>query len=346
MPDQPNYWAMRTSRDSEQHREFLRTELMEKGNLRQGWGREDDQDLSLIHAAWENGKPLSDTQQEVSRHKRMWNGGRPDYMCVGDVVLVPNMPEDGHFTLCRVSGDYRFDIDSTMRDFGHVRPVKILTPQGVANENEHVLAGLKGSLRARNRLWNISQYSGCLEKIIELGKQSPKILLHGTTPAGRVESIVTDAIVEPIEELAKSLAKDFSKVLYAKDWEPAIVKPLQPMFPVSVKHTGGPGERGADLEIVISNPFDGGKDWMIPIQVKDHEGEEDAQVAMQLDCAFKSRNTDYQVIAVVLVVTNADASEDLQGRLKDLSEEHHVPFMYCGNKDFMLVLAKGFLKQM
>ena len=91
MTDQPQYWAMRTNRDCEEHRTFLCSELLEKGNLRQGWGGHDDQDLSKIEAAWEEGKRLNDRQQGASRHRRMGNGDRPDYMYVDDIVLVPNM---------------------------------------------------------------------------------------------------------------------------------------------------------------------------------------------------------------------------------------------------------------
>ncbi|WP_279100609.1 hypothetical protein [Bartonella apis] len=45
-----NIWAMRTSRNSEKHINFVRNELENKGILRQGWGYCDEQDLRKIYA--------------------------------------------------------------------------------------------------------------------------------------------------------------------------------------------------------------------------------------------------------------------------------------------------------
>ena len=40
-------WAMRTSRDSQTHRDFVFNELL-KGRLRQGWGWLPEQDLAAV----------------------------------------------------------------------------------------------------------------------------------------------------------------------------------------------------------------------------------------------------------------------------------------------------------
>ena len=50
---------------------------------------------------------------------------------------------------------------------------------------------------------------------------------------------------------------------------------------MSVHGTGGPHERGADIEIVIPNPFEENQCWIVPVQVKDYEGEVGAEVADQ-----------------------------------------------------------------
>lgn len=110
---------------------------------------------------------------------------------------------------------------------------------------------------------------------------------------------------------------------------------------MAVHHTGGPRELGADIEIVIPNPFEEDRDWIVPVQVKDNEGE----VADQLKEAFVSRSRYGQVIAVVLLVSNAVASKVLVARMRELSNKYSVPFVFCGRDLFLRLLARGFLRR-
>ena len=336
------YWAMRTSRNTLEHREFLRKELFE-GRLRQGWGGYPEQDLRCIHEAWEEGNQLTGYQNDASRHWRMGNGPADTYMNVGDVVLVPNMPDDGLFTLVRIQGPYEFDINEEHGDFGHLRPVKVLTPTGVANEHQLVDARLRRSLRCRLRLWRISDYAECLERIIE----SDEDLTGGTTAVGRAESIVSDLVTGSIiEDMATRLSESLRAGLQGSEWETVVRDALEPLFPVTVLHTGGPQERGADLEIIISNPFSEALDWIVPVQIKDHEFLEGPKVVSKLEEAFISRlEKGHVVIAVVLLVTGAGPSPELEKEMSKLSGKYKVPFIFRGAKDFMEILARGFLKQ-
>ena len=336
------YWAMRTSRDTPEHREFLREELFQ-GRLRQGWGGYLDQDLRCIEEAWREGKSLTKEQAKASRHWRMGNGPADTYMNVGDVVLVPNMPHDGLFTLVRIRGPYEFDINEEHGDFGHLRPVEVLTPTGVANEHQLVDAGLRRSLRCRGRLWRISDYDECLESIIRFDGD----LTIGTTAVGRAESIVSDLVTGSIiDDMATRLSESLRVGLQGSEWETVVRDALEPLFPVTVLHTGGPQERGADLEIVISNPFSEALDWIIPVQIKDHEFLEGPKVVSKLGEAFRSRlDKGHVVIAVVLLVTDAGPSPELEKEMSKLSYKYKVPFIFRGAKDFMEILARGFLKQ-
>ena len=336
------YWAMRTSRDTPEHREFLRQELSE-GRLRQGWGGYPEQDLRCINKAWEEGSQLTEHQKNASRHWRMGDGPAGDYMNDEDVVLVPNMPHDGLFTLVRIRGPYEFEINEELSDFGHLRAVEVLTPTGVANEHQLVDAGLRRSLRCRGRLWRISDYAECLERIIGFDGD----LTVGTTAVGRAESIVSDLVTGSIiEDMATRLSESLRVGLQGSEWETVVRDALEPLFPVTVLHTGGPQERGADLEIIISNPFSQDHNWIIPVQIKDHEFLEGPEVVSKLEEAFCSRSgRGYVVIAVVLLVTDADPSRELEEEMSKLSNENNVPFIFRGAKDFMEILARGFLKQ-
>ena len=82
-----NCWAMRTSRDSEEHRRFLLDELHE-GRLHLGWGWDESQDLRRLKELWANGDELSEIQKQAGRHWRMGNGPGDDYCSVTTIYRL------------------------------------------------------------------------------------------------------------------------------------------------------------------------------------------------------------------------------------------------------------------
>ena len=348
------YWAMRTFRKSRkippskaiEIRNFLNEELFSKGRLRQGWGWESDQDLRKIREEWRKTRVLNEAQNEANANRFMLDGNPPnDHMNVGDIVLAANMPSDGTFTLCRITRPYEYNI-SEHGDFGHILPVEVLTPNGVANNHELVDAGLRKSMRCRKRMWRISAHSDSLEAIIRSDVPAES-LAQGVTVVGRIESIVDELITEPINMMAKELATELPKFLQGAEWETGILPALELLFPATIEHTGGRSEQGADLEVIISNPFDDSRNWIVPIQIKDHQGIEGEGVVHQLKEAYDTRNKkdNVDVIAVVLLVTGAEPSSELKEQMSQLSDEKGVPFIFCGGEDLMQILARGFLKR-
>ena len=337
------YWAMRTCRDDEKIRQFLLDEL-HRGRLRQGWGWDESQDLRCIEKLWANGESLTDDQQEAGRHWRMGNGEGVGYMQVGDLIAALNVPNDGLFTICKITGNYEFENENEFGDFGHARPVEVLTPLGVSNDHMLVHADLRRSFRCRLRMWNIEAHAACLNGILksELG---PDELTLGSTPEGRAESVVSDLITEPLNQMAKRLEIALPQSVRAEEWEPVLRSALEQLFPVSVHHTGGRNERGADIEIVIPNPFEENRDWIVPVQVKDYEGEVPVEVANQLKQAIDSRQEAYRVIAVVLLVSNAIASDELEARMAEMTKQYGVPFIFAGHSMFLRLLARGYLRK-
>ena len=348
-----NCWAMRTSRDEEKHRKFVRDELYD-GRLRQGWGWCRSQDLHRLQDLWHKREELTEDQREAARHWRMgnWRKGvgqekEEDYMKIDDLVVVPNMPDDGLFTICRIVGPYRFERSEDHKDFGHIRPVEVLTRGGVSNDHQLVDAGLRRSFRCRARLWNVRRFEESLSEIVKecVGGNAPHELRRGWTPQNLVEVTLPRLFKKELAPLADQLVTELSKYVRGEEWEPVLQLALEHMFPVSVEHTGGPQEHGADLEIKIRNPFQQNADWIVPVQVKDHVNQVDAQVDVQLEEAFDSRRRAGQVIAVVLLVSNAEASGELKKRMKELTKKHGVPFVFCGRDRFRRLLTQGFLRR-
>jgi len=160
------------------------------GRLRQGWGYQDDQDLNEIQKKWDAGEELSSAQGEASRHWRMGNGPASEgYMQKGDWVLLPNMPENSRFTICEVTGDYSFSRDAH-DDYGHIRPVNVLTPEGVVNSHQLVHGDLRRSLRCRSRMWNIFSHHASLERAFKSRSRKGQYVIA-------VVLLVTNATASP-----------------------------------------------------------------------------------------------------------------------------------------------------
>lgn len=347
-----NIWAMRTSRNSEEHINFVKNELENKGILRQGWGYCDEQDLRKIYdkqkapnfdckeyssdelAAWRNAKMLG------NYIPASWNP-----ILVGDIILVVNMPNDGFFTLCRVTGDYSYSEDTEVGDLRHMLPVEVITKSGVPYSNRKVDAALRQSLRCRGRLWNINPYKDCVEdmiKLVEDGKEY--ILREGSDHVERAKEAVADEIRKSVNNLSNTIINELYSVLQGAEWEPVLCYVLDPLMKnIQIEHTGGPSECGADIVINIPNPFDEQFPWIIVIQVKNYKGEIGVEVAEQLKQAIDSRKDQGQVIAAYVLTTADDISEKLKNALTNIKEEYKIAADCVNLSQIKQIITKGML---
>jgi len=167
------YWAIRTDKGN---MDLILKELFQ-GRLRQGWGCYENQDLLKIKKDIETkGKDLlSDDQRAASRNMRMLSSAE-DSIKIGDIILTLNLPKQNYFCLVEVVGDYYFDrlelnqsedINLLGRDYGHVLPVKVITPNGVSKSDDLVEDEFYSSLRTPMRMWNLDRYSSSIENLLE-----------------------------------------------------------------------------------------------------------------------------------------------------------------------------------
>lgn len=347
-------WAMRTGRDAPDDQALIWEEL-KAGRLRQGWGYAQEQDLAQVlerekRIGREN---LTEAERGAWRHARFAGslcGWEEDEMREGDFVLVPNMPTNGVFSICRITGPYRFEIMPDRGDFGHIRPVELLTgPQGVSNAHPLVSSALARSLRSRSRLWWIGNHHLSLAEILSAAKAG-KPLQTGSTPLERATSIAWEHLRPELHAISDELGKKLGRTLQGADWESVIQRALTARpWSVEVAHTGGPTERGADLEIRIPNPFTPEFPWLILVQVKDYDGEVSSNVLAQLEDAVQSRaprpGAPHQVLAVILAVTRAEPSPEMKNELLAMRERLHVPVEVVHGSDLMLALTRGLLAE-
>ena len=334
-----NYWA---SRIDESARDYFWSEL-QAGRLRQGWGYAPEQDLRKVME--KPSEEWSPTERETVRQRHML--GKDDGWQIGDIILVPKVPERGMFALAEVTGPYRFEIDPDRGDYGHIREVKLLTPDGVANTS--VGSDIRGTLGNRGRVWRPNVDPADFELVIEKAND-PEQIKH-STETQRAEHALAQATKAATEALQDAFSRDLSKALRNAEWEGVIALALKAHFPTAVvKATGGPSEHGSDVTIEIPDPF-GGPVWVIVVQVKDYQGEVGAHVAGQLREAIKAYGRDEidgdggkRVVSAVLASTNATPSPELRSETAKIWEETGVPVTVIHGDALMELILRGLVQ--
>lgn len=345
-------WAMRTSRANEQHRNFILSELAQ-GRLRQGWGTLDEQDLRRVDLFLESSQKydaLSDEQKWAWGHARLLGElarVAGDLIKIDDIILVPNVPENGLLTICRVTGPYEYGPRNETNDLRHIRHVKVLTPGGVANSAELVDSDLRGSLTCRSRLWSLDRHRKTLHAIIDrVEKGDATSLREGVDHSTRARRAVAPVLIETMNALAARLGEPLRRVLGKAEWEPAIVDALRPLVrEAKIIHTGGASEQGADLEIHYPNPFRPEHPWIFALQVKDYQGEVSETVADQLEQAIISRmapKTTGRLIGVALASTSATPSAALEDRMRALADKYKLDVSFVQGDELLRALAQGY----
>ena len=154
-------------RTSPVERAFIWTEA-QRGRLRQGWGWNAEMNLDVIADVIRRGGALSDAQQASWRSRRMRTGAA-DSMRLGDIILAPNLPNWGLFSLFRLVGSYEYsmvDPHQYGERFGHVLPVQLLVG-GVDRRAPTVHDSLRAMISLQPRLYTITAYGGHIERLID-----------------------------------------------------------------------------------------------------------------------------------------------------------------------------------
>lgn len=160
-PRGTRYWAMRTDPNK---RAELWAEI-QAGRLRQGWGWDPDMDLQVIAEAAAAGVKLTGWQEQAWKNRKMLTT-QAEGIHIGDIVLVPHMPEHRRFSLVHVTGAYEFDGGQAFGDYGHILPVHLLTGDaGIGYTDPSVPLRLQTSLGNRVRLWNLDAFASELEQL-------------------------------------------------------------------------------------------------------------------------------------------------------------------------------------
>lgn len=348
------YWALRVGPD---YYNFVTKEL-QAGRMRLGWGYDPSQDLRKIQEEVDAGgnwwERLSAEALDASGNLKMLDIGDGHRMKRGDVVLIPHTPVWECFSLVEIIGEYDYeernfskDSGEFQTDVGHMLPIKLLTPQGINNYNEHVHADIRRTMRCRSRIWSLAPYAEHIEKLLSL-VQSNGELTRASDAEARAILAWEKAYDAAAATLKNELATQLSASFKAAEWEKPIAMALESLYPgARVDETGGPNENGADIVVTLASPPEVPLGSMkIVFQVKDYEHEiNDLCAVDQLRQAIKHYGDVETKILGAIILTNAEKQgQEFEEALKRLHSETAVPTGCVLKNALSALMAEGLSK--
>lgn len=347
------YWSIRTDKDNQ---EILFEELI-NGKLRQGWGYDESQSLFIIQSEIDKEgewwKRLSDIQNEALPNLRMLSYAE-DNIKIGDIILTPNLPKQNLFCLAEVTGKYIFnrlplddktDVNDLHYDYGHILPVKLLTPTGIDKFNKNVHAELRSTLRTPMRMWNLDAYAEQIEKLITHYNEG-KDLRTPSSGEARLSIAWENAFLKATKTLQNELATQLGAHFQAAEWEEPIKTVLSQLYPgVNVMWTGGAHEHGADIVLQISNYF-GEIPWLIVVQVKNYSGEIHETALKQIKEAHEHYSKDGKIILGVIMTTAESKTSTFDNAKLDLEKELGIPIELILRPKLIKIMTEGQSKKM
>lgn len=313
------YLAVRTDK---QRRDFILRELR-AGRLRQGWGWRPEHDLRLLRQKLSSGQPLSKDEESAWRNRRLLDT-EPDGLQPGDVVVLPNLPEQGRWLLARVEGPYRFEFppehEGVGRDYAHIVPVKLACLPGdqlgvVEADHEHVHGGLRGSMRSMSRSWSVDPWKSSIEHLLSLIAQG-HVPNTASPPEVRIQTFV--------HEMREATWRAIRARFHGAEFEVLIVRLFERLYPgATISHIGGAGERGADLLVTTRDVL--GFETKIAVQVKMYQGTHDDLEALE---QLRTARLHHQATAGVVVSTAERLSERFEEARTQLETEMPVRVLH------------------
>ena len=311
---------------------WLYSELV-SGRLRQGWGAPG---LSLVQSdgvgvgksdweavyqrldGWENPSPM-----RYAILSRMLGVG------LGDIVVVPKMPEWNQFTIATVSGAYRFELPEEKEDFGHIIPVfpdSVRTFNYRADNESFLVSGLFA--RANHR----PAVSFCYSE--EHLAAARSLLDRQSSRIEKPQSVLSGAAADHALKMAAKALDEQLKGWNGTRFEEAVRQAFRDQGYKIEWHRHHDGQ-GGDADIVVSPPAKFG--FFLPgniaVQVKWKQGidEDDVVAVGQIVDWAQSQSS----AAAKYVISSASGFTKCA---KALADKHDVTLI-CGLQTMCFLLG-------
>ena len=336
------YWASRPDRNNPTY--FA--DEVRAGRLRQGWGYADELSLDVIRGIWAANSGnwwshLSTAQREAWPNYPFHPGFGRDTIRAGDIVLMPNIPSWGRFSLMEALDDV-YHYDTTGADYRHWRAVRLLTPAGIPNGHPDVDAAIRTTLKCRSRIWRLDHVGKGITKLLALLEDGALDASQRVTPEERylhIERAARKAAVDPARRAAREqIDALIDQSFQSAELEGPVRQILTKAFPgAEVEQVGGTAEaaHGTDILVRLPNPLKPEEPFLIPVQVKNHIGQSDAGVG-QLRLAASYWKREGTVIALALVNTGL-LGDGAKAALDQLSADTGLSYYHL-NRDQLIEL--------
>ncbi len=240
--------------------DYIQGEL-KKGILRQGWGNS----TSQIRDENGNDKPYEDWRLEDSNRKKTKFNNIRKLLEInkGDIIVIPKVPHHDTFTICQANGDYYFDLNHDIDDFGHCIPIDVTTLKEFSYHTNRHAEIVHSKLRAYQRSINfVGEYQ---EDLINAMNE---LLSHDTNFKNETAS---DLIKITLKE---NLIHEFSN--YSPHRIEDVVKDIFQNAGYMFMRKNKFDKKGGDADLIFSKPIEilGNNDesYTIYVQVKNKKG--------------------------------------------------------------------------
>ncbi|ALJ00792.1 hypothetical protein [Rufibacter tibetensis] len=319
-----NHWCYRVDKSKVN---YFYKELLE-GRLRQGWGWDARQDLRNFQL-----------DEGAGRNRPMFSKVKK-----GDVILVPSLPTIGEVALVRATEDwdkgYRFEIDSSLGDYGHIFPAEYI--KSFKRGNQNVTGNLRSTLKNMSRFWNINHYATDVQTLIATEQSElTKVQDHKSRLETSIDSVFNEVFngSDFADRLYEKLTNQFSN----EEWEYALIYGLKKLYPIyKIERVGGKLEKDHGTDILVKIPgVLPDSEYAIAIQVKDYEGLVGTNVVDQIN---KSElywdNDNIKLIERIVIVIRADRSN--HDNL--INFDKNIKFIFAAElKQLLLEIGKKFI---
>ena len=195
-------------------------------------------------------------------------------MQLRDLVICPNAPQYGCFTIAKVGGDYRFEVAANQGDFGHIIPV--MEQQVVANyysQDSQTISELFKSAYFRSAINQVQEY-----KLKDVIAAADRLMgQEGTDAPGDPHNILEQNIADSRRIAAAAFMEFVNEAWSFSQFENAVGEVFKRKgYCLLRRNSHG---NGADADFVFSLPLPGfdGQDFydrkpVLIVQVKHKQG--------------------------------------------------------------------------
>jgi len=305
-------WVVRTDRSV---LDRLIIPELRRGILRQGWGYAQTQDLRRIRDRIRDGHELDWDERAAWARNRRLMPDEHDAISPGDLIVLPNVPQIGTWTIARAGESYDFEIAAT-HDHGHRRDVEVLR-EGLDPGVTDTAAALRRTMRCQRAMWNVDHLYADVSELIDGGLERPS-----------PDRAFFDALAAAELAAWEVIERQFG----GAEFEHPVRLLLRPLYDF-VEHRAGPDEQGADFICRSMDAF--GLQSIVAVQVKMWQGVAESHEPLDQIARAARR---WRLTGGVIITSASTTSDEFDRAAVTLSADLGIPIRVVCRQELMRLL--------